>query len=80
MIAMSVPVAMPIPRTLREHMFLPVTTKTTVSITEIISIAELASRISLVPHACGGWISVIRESRKTISLTRLSDGRCNVWT
>jgi len=65
---------------LRDDVFLPVTTKTIVSIPEIVSIAELAAGISLVPHACGGWISVIRESRETITLTRLSDGCRSVWT
>jgi hypothetical protein len=76
----------------REHVFLPVTTKAMVSIpkivcvpdivsiTEIVSVPEVGSGISLVPHACGGWISVIRESRETITLTRLSDGCCSVWT
>jgi len=80
MIAVAVPVAMPIPRVLRDDVLLPVTTKTIVSIPEIVSIAELAPRISLVSHACGGWIFVLRESRETISLIRLSDGCRNVWT
>jgi hypothetical protein len=63
MIAMMVPIAMPIPRLPREDVFLPVTTKMIVSVSqivcipeivwipEIISIPELHSGVSLVPHA-----------------------------
>jgi hypothetical protein len=51
-----------------------------VSIPQTVSIPELRSGISLVPHACDGWISLIRESRETITLIRLSDGCRNVWT
>src|SRR5262245_31859613 len=86
MIATSVPVAMPISRMPRDDVPLPVTTEMIVSISEIVStpeigpVTELASGISLVPHACGGWISVIRESRETIGLIRLSDGCRSVWT
>jgi hypothetical protein len=69
---------MPIPRLSAGDMFLPVTAKTIVS--TIVSVPELAPGISLVPHACGGWISLIRESRETITLIRLSDGCRNVWT
>jgi hypothetical protein len=75
MIAMMVPIAMPIPRLPREDVFLPVTTKMivpvtkivcvpeVVSVSEIVSITEVASAgVSLVPHAGDGWISAIRES------------------
>jgi hypothetical protein len=79
---------MPIPRLPREDVFLPVTTKMIVSISEIvsilkivcipgiISIPELHSGVSLVPNAWGG-ISVIRESRDSIALR---DGCHRVWT
>jgi len=73
-VAVTVPIAVPIPRLPRENVFLPVMTKTIVSVPEIvcapeiISIPEVVSGISLVPHACDGWISVIRESRETISV------------
>jgi hypothetical protein len=97
MIAMMVPIAMPIPRLPREDVFLPVTTKMIVSVSqivcipeivwipEIISIPELHSGVSLVPHAWGGGISVIRKSREaialeTITLIRLSDGCRSEWT
>jgi hypothetical protein len=97
MVAVMVPIAVPIPRLPREDVFLPVTTKMIVSITkivcvpkvvsvsEIVSIPELRSRVSLVPHAWGGGISVIRESREaialeTITLIRLSDGCGSEWT
>jgi hypothetical protein len=69
MIAVMVPVAMPIPRLPREDVFLPVTTKMIVSVTEIVcipktvSVPEMVSAgVSLVPHAGDGWISMIRES------------------
>ena len=68
MVAVAVPVAMPIPGLLSENVFLPVTAKTIVSIPEIVSIPQLASGVSLVPHACDGWISAIREWRETIAL------------
>jgi len=74
-IAVTVPIAMPIARTTAEDVFLPVTAKMIVCVPEIVSIPELGSGISLVPHACGAWISIIRKSRETISLIRLSD-RC----
>jgi hypothetical protein len=80
MVAMMVPVAMPISRVLRDDVLLPVTTKMIVSIPEIVSVPEPASGISLVPHVCAGLISVIRETRETITLIRLSDGRRSVWT
>jgi hypothetical protein len=56
-----------------------------VCIPEIISIPELHSGVSLVPHAWGGGISVIRKSREaialeTITLIRLSDGCRSEWT
>src|SRR5207247_5196971 len=53
---------------LPEHVFLPVTTKMIVSISEIVCIPELGSLVALVPHACDIWISVIREWRDTIAL------------
>jgi hypothetical protein len=82
---------MPIPRLPREDVFLPVTTKMIVCISDIVSIPqigsipELRSGVSLVPHAWGSGISVIRESREaialeTITLIRLSDGCHRVWT
>ena len=80
MVALAVPVAMPIPRTLREDVFLPVTTEMIVSVAEIVSIAKPISGIWLVPHASGGWTSIIRISRETISSTGLSDGCRSVWT
>jgi hypothetical protein len=86
MITTLVPIAMPIARMVREYMFLPVTTKTIaaipeiVSISQIVSIPELASDVTLIPYARRGWISVIRKSRETIGLTRLSNGCRNVST
>ena len=74
MVAVSVPVAMPIPRTLCEHVFLPVRTKM------VVSISKLAAGISLVPHACRRPTSVIRNSRGTINLIGLSDGCRSKWT
>jgi hypothetical protein len=74
-VAVTVPIAVPIPRLPREHVFLPVTTKMIVSVTkivcvpEVVSVSEIVSvpevvsaGVSLVPHAGDGWISVIRES------------------
>jgi hypothetical protein len=97
MVAVAVPAAMPIPGAVRENVFLPVSTKMIISVSqivsilkivcipEIISIPELHSGVSLVPHAWGGGISVIRESREaialeTITLIRLSDGCRSEWT
>src|SRR5439155_22122279 len=57
MIAVTVPIAIPIAGTTGEDVFLPVTTKMIVCVPEIVSIPELVSGISLVPHACAGWIS-----------------------
>jgi hypothetical protein len=50
-----------------------------VSASEIVSIPELRSGVSLVPHAWGGGISVIRESREAIHLISLVDSRSRVW-
>jgi hypothetical protein len=74
-VAVTVPIAVPIPRLPREDVFLPVTTKMIVSVTkivcvpEVVSVSEIVSvpevvsaGVSLVPHAGDGWISVIRES------------------
>jgi hypothetical protein len=71
MLAVTVPIPMPIARTLREDMFVPVGTET------IISIAKLASVISLVPHGCGGRVSVIREPWEAVSV---ADGCGREWT
>jgi hypothetical protein len=73
-VAVTVPIAVPIPRMLCEDVFLPVTTKMIVPpvseivsilkivcIPEIVSIPELHSGVSVVPNACDSWISVIRE-------------------
>jgi hypothetical protein len=76
-VAVTVPIAVPIPRALCENVFLPVSAETIISVTEIVSVPEVASGISLVPHACDGWISVIRESRETISL---ADTCSREWT
>jgi len=84
----TVPIAVPIPRLPREDVFLPVTTQAAVSIPDIVcvpnvvsvpnsvSISEIASGISLVPHACDAGISVVREWRETISLIDRNSG---VW-
>jgi hypothetical protein len=90
-VAVMVPIAVPIPRLPREDVFLPITTKMIVcisdivSIPQIVSVPEVASGIPLVPHVCCGWISVIRESREaialeTITLIGLSDGCRSEWT
>ena len=50
-----------------------------VSVNEIISVMEIVSGVSLVPHAGGGWISVIRESWKAIWLISLVDSCGGVW-
>jgi hypothetical protein len=83
---------MPIARLPREDVFMPVTTKMIISISEIIcvpnivsipeiaSIWQLPSHISLVPRSCSRWISVIRELGQTPALTRLPDVRHCVWT
>ena len=47
------------------------------SIPNSASIVEAGSGISLVPHAGGAGISVVRESRGTI---RLIDGYSGIWT
>jgi len=66
-----------------EYVPLPITAKTIISVMKIVRVPkvvpvpEVASRISLVPHAGEGWISVIRESRKTI---RLVDICGREWT
>jgi hypothetical protein len=39
-----------------------------VRVPEIVSVSEVDSGISLVPYACGDWISVIREPPEPISL------------
>ena len=82
-VAIAVPIAMPIPRALSENVFLPVTPQMIVSVSEIVcvsqivSIAELRSDVSLVPHACDIWISAIRKWRETIALR---DSCYRVWT
>jgi hypothetical protein len=80
---------MPIARLTGEDVFLPVTAQMVVSVPEIVciskivsipnsvSIAEVASGISLVPHACDRGISAVRESRETIPLI---DRHSGVWT
>jgi hypothetical protein len=74
MVAIAVPIAMPIPGAVSENVFLPVTTQMIVSISEIVcvpyivSIPELRSGVSLVPHMCASWISAIREWGDTIAL------------
>jgi hypothetical protein len=74
MVAVAIPIPMPISRTLCEHMFLPVSAEM------IVSISKLAAGISLVPRACRRWISVIRKSREAINLIGLSDGCRSEWT
>ena len=89
MVTVTVPVAMPFPGALRENVFLPVTTKMIISISdivsipeivwipEIVSVPELDSGVSLIPHICDNWISVICEWCDTIALR----DRCyRVWT
>src|SRR5262245_35344792 len=71
MITVAIPIPMPTPRTLREHVFLPVATEM------IVSISQLVSAIWLVPHACGDRIHVIREPRKSVSL---ADTCSREWT
>src|SRR5207247_10380239 len=71
MVPVAVPIPMPIPRTLREHVFVPVGSET------IVSISKLASAISLVPHGCGGRVSVIREPWEPVSLV---DSCSREWT
>src|SRR6266566_2589931 len=39
-----------------------------VCISEIVSVPELGPGVSLVPHVCDSWISVIGEWRDTIAL------------
>jgi hypothetical protein len=79
-VAVTVPIAVPIPRVPRENVFLPVTTKMIISVPkvvrvpEIISVPEVASGISLIPHTGDSWISVIRESREAIGLISLVNG------
>ena len=74
-VAIAVPIAMPIPGRVSENVFLPVTAQMVVSVPEIvrqvvsvpeivrgpyiISIRELC--VSLVPNACDSWISAIRD-------------------
>jgi len=49
-----------------------------VSIPNIVAIAKLlASAISLVPHTCGHWISVIRKSRNPIAVINICSAE---WT
>jgi hypothetical protein len=79
-VAVAVPITIPTRRTLAEDVVSPVSTKTIVSIAEIVSIPELASGISLVPDACGALISVTRKSRETITLISLSDRCRSEWT
>src|SRR5438094_7283169 len=73
-IAVAVPITMPVRRTLGEDVVSPVSTKM------VVSIPELDSGISLVPDACGALISVTRKSRETLPLIRLSDGCRSEWT
>jgi hypothetical protein len=74
---------MPIPWPVSENVFLPVTTQMVLSIPEIVyalrtvSIPELRSGVSLVPHAGDSCISVIRDWRDTIALRDSCHG---VWT
>jgi hypothetical protein len=76
-VAIAVPIAMPISRGASENVFLPVTPQMIVVVPEtirqvvsvpeivrvsqIISIRELCSDVSLVPNACDSWISAIRD-------------------
>ena len=82
-VAIAVPIAMPTPRALSENVFLPVTTQIVLSIPQIVcvpqivSILELRSGVSLVPHACDSWISAIGEWRDSIALRDSCHG---VWT
>ena len=92
-VAIAVPIAMPIPCGVSENVFLPVTPQMIVSIPEIvrqvvsvpeivrvpqiICIPELRSDVSLVPNACDSWISAIRDWRDTIALR---DSCHRVWT
>ena len=86
-VAMRVPIAVPIPRLPRENVFLPVAAQTTVSIPKIIYvrkifsvpkaalITEVASGISRVPHAWERGISMVRELRETVSLIDRYSGK-----
>jgi hypothetical protein len=80
-VAIAVPIAMPIPRDVSENVFLPVTAQMIVAIPKIIrapqvvSIPELC--VSLIPNARDSWISAIRDWRDTIAL--LDSCYC-VWT
>ena len=84
-VAVTVPIAVPIPRMPRQDVFLPVTAKMIISVTkivcvmEVVSVPEVASGISLLPHASDGWISVIRESLEAIRLIPLVDSYSGVW-
>ena len=63
MVAVAIPVAMPIPRLVSENVFLPVAPEMIVSVSEMVSvpaivcipqsvsISELRSGVSLVPHS-----------------------------
>jgi hypothetical protein len=48
MVTVTVPVAMPFPGALRENVFLPVTTKMIISISDIVSIPEIVSTPEIV--------------------------------
>jgi hypothetical protein len=48
-----------------------------VCVLQIVSIPELRSGVALIPHACHGWVSAIREWRDTIALR---DSCYRVWT
>jgi hypothetical protein len=66
-VAIAIPIAMPIPCGVSEYVFLPVTAQMIVSIPEIvrvsniISIPKLRADVSLVPNACDSWVPAIRD-------------------
>jgi hypothetical protein len=81
MIAMMVPIAMPIPRLPREDVFLPVTTKMIVPVTkivcvpEVVSVSEIASitkTVSVPEGVCAGVSLVPHAGDGWISAIRES--------
>jgi len=58
---------------LSEDVFLPVAAQTVPAIPEIVCVAEAHAGVSLVPHGCRSWISVVCESSDTVDPIWLPD-------
>ena len=79
MVARAVPIAVPISRTLRENVFLPVTTKMIISVTRIVCVTEIVSVTGII---CVPEIISVRDIvsvTEVASVISLVPHACDRW-